>query len=108
MIDEWHRVAADVGASQSDVELFLSEGRALAKTPPSPEQKTQMRADASRQLGTVYGAGADKAIAAAQRLVARDPRLAAMLDRTGLGDSPKVVMRLAELANSQRARGRLA
>jgi hypothetical protein len=43
----------------------------------------------------------------ARRLVARDPRVKEFLDNTGLGNHPKVVARVVELARAAKLRGQL-
>jgi hypothetical protein len=107
-IDEVHRIAADMGASQVDVRQIVSEAHAFGKNPPTAEQRVEMRAEASRQLVATYGKdGAQAALDAAKALVQRDLRLGKLLDATGLGDSPRTIMSLAALAQGQRARGRL-
>ena len=63
--------------------------------------------DATRQLRAIYGDKARETLDLAERFVNRDPRVKSFLDTTGLGHSPRVVMRLAELALEARSRGQI-
>lgn len=62
---------------------------------------------AARSLQAAFGDDTARAVADARELVMRDPRLAAMLDRTGLGDHPKLILAAAHAARRLRASGKL-
>jgi hypothetical protein len=51
--------------------------------------------------------GAQSALDLARKLVQRDPRMARMLDATGLGNHPQVIDRFVRLAMDERYKGRL-
>ncbi|MEW5882087.1 MAG: hypothetical protein AB1761_16785 [Pseudomonadota bacterium] len=69
--------------------------------------RAALRERALAALRTAFGDRADAALQAAQALVARDPRVGRILDSTGAGDSPRLVIRLAREALAQRAAGKL-
>jgi hypothetical protein len=104
---ELAEVATDLGMTPSDLSNLATYVRQLQASPPTADAiKDTQRATAARLL-EVYGADADAAFKDARALAQRDPRFAAYLDKTGLGDHPSLVLRLAELARSQRGRGLL-
>ena len=105
--DEVSRIFKDVGFGVDDATHALTTGKYLIQNPPSEQQKVQMRSDSIRMLRERFGNSAMSALDGAKKLVARDPRVKAMLEKTGLGDDPKTVIRLAELARDQAHRGRL-
>lgn len=63
--------------------------------------------EATAHLRRVYGDKASQALADARRLVARDPRFRAMVDKTGAGDNPKFIMLVAEVARRESVDRRL-
>jgi hypothetical protein len=104
---EWREVAADF-------ELSTDQTRELAELVygmqelPSEQTRGEWWADAQRELRRAYGEqGAQEALADAQRLIERDPRVACFLRETGLNAHPRVVMLVAEKARSARTRGKL-
>lgn len=102
---EWRRVAGDVGADPQDVRSF----RMLAKVhlaEPADHVTVDGWLQQAQTLIKDRGFN-DVDLDAARRLVARDPRVAEMLDRTGLGSHPQVVERFITLARAQRVAGRL-
>ena len=105
----WKGIARDVGASSQQVtELRDVLGKELANGLPSEEVRAQWANDASEQLRRQYGEqGAQEALADANKLIARDPRLAAWLEKSGLGNHPAYVKAAVELARQQRAQGKL-
>ena len=102
---EWRRVAGDVGADPQDVRSF----RLLAKVHLAEPADDATVAGWRLQAQTLIKDRGfnDVDLEAARRLVARDPRVAEMLDRTGLGSHPQVVERFITLARAQRVAGRL-
>lgn len=93
-VAELREMAHDVGYQLQDVREFM-----ILMNQPPPDAKTveAWKAEAAKRLGEVYGAGASKALAAAQALVARDPRVAYELQATGLGNHPDVILKFARL-----------
>jgi len=106
-VAELSEMVADFNASHADVRMLLDHARTLARELPSPEQETEMQHQCREALRDRYGRDAEQVAEDARLLVARDPRLAEWLEETGLGNVPDVVLRFAELARSERGRGRL-
>lgn len=104
---EWREIAVDVGVSPPDARHMLSEFQHALANPPTAETRAAWRTEADRRLSERFGADAPKVLADARRLVQRDPRVVQLLIRSGLGDSPDMVLRAAELAQRQRAAGKL-
>lgn len=98
---EAREVAMDLGAEDADLQTLAS----LAREAPTDEQVDAWRAETQQYLQRMHVSAGDLDLARA--LVARDPRLAAYLDSTGLGNHPKVVERMISLAKTQAALGRL-
>jgi hypothetical protein len=105
-IEEWREVVADWQASSTDVRELVNVVSGLNEL-PTEETVAGWERDAKAELHRTFGKDADKALADAQALVARDPRVAQFLAVTGLGSHPRFVATLARLARSQRASGRL-
>lgn len=104
---EVREMGMDVGASPVEFQQSVQLATTLYKNPPTAEQVGEWRQTALAQLKASYGDGWKGALADAQKLVQRDPRLAALLDRNGLGDHPQMVERLVNLARAQKLRGKL-
>ena len=100
-------VMADLGMGRDDVSQLASFARRNTDKPPTKDELAAHQRTAVRTLREQYGAGFDDALKDAKALAARDPRFAAYLDRTGLGNDPWVFSRMAELGRSARARGQL-
>lgn len=101
---EWREIAADVGLSVSDTSE-LADIIYGTKEIPSAEVLVGWEREALDDLRREYGEkGAQQALADAQRLIARDPRVAYMLEETGLGSHPKFVAHVVRAARSQRGR----
>lgn len=97
------RVAMDLGASGEDSRTLASlEAQVLAA------DDAQFDAWRSESIELLRSGQIDESdLRLAQRLVARDLRVATYLQETGLGDHPVVVRRFVELARGQAVRGRL-
>lgn len=104
---EFRNIAADIGASPGEAEEFAAKTAAFLKSPPSPEAREQMRKQALREVEGQYGKDARSMLALARRLIERDPLMKASMDRSGIGDDPRIVCMLIEKAIEQRNRGRL-
>lgn len=102
---ELREMAADAGIGTLDIPEFKAAARE-ART-ATPEQRAGWRGQASAALRQQYGKEAEAVLNDARRLVARDPRAGMVLDAMGVGDHPRVVMKLAELARRERLAGRL-
>lgn len=104
---EYREMVADLGATTSEAQQLLSHAEHAAKNPPSEEQASEWRTQATKQLVQTYGKEATKVLADAQRLVSRDPRIAKVLEVSRIGDRPETVMLFARLAQQERKKGRL-
>jgi hypothetical protein len=104
---ELREIFADVGASGNDAAEFLSLAAQMTAAPATPEARAELRASAIDAVNRQYGNDAKSAVDDARALVARDPRVAAMLASTGLGDHPQAVLKIIELARSAKMRGQL-
>lgn len=100
-------ILADYEFSGAEANQVIDLFRQAAVNPPSDEQRAAWRADAEQQLRRAYGSDASHTLALAKQLVARDPRARALLEATGLGDHPDVVMKITRVARSQKASGKL-
>lgn len=104
---EASRMVSDLGLSSEDVSAFTTLGRALRRAPPSDETITGWQTEAHKALTDSYCEGAGKALDAAKQLAQRDPRVMQILETTGLGNHPQVILAFAKSALDQRHRGRL-
>jgi hypothetical protein len=99
------RMAQDVGATPADLTQWVGFAREAQNA--TPRQLEDWADDAARRLSQIHGADFDAALTDAEKLLARDPRAAQLLHDSGLLHRGDVVIRLIELARSERARGRL-
>jgi hypothetical protein len=104
---ELREIFADVGASPGDAAEILSLANQMRATPATPEARLQMRDAAIDAVNRQYGQDAASVVADARALVARDPRIGKVLDSTGAGDHPNIVLKLISLARSAKLRGQL-
>jgi len=104
---EFREIFADIGASTQDAQEIVDAASRLHAEPMTPERDAANVNDAIDALNREFGNDATSALKAAQQMVLRDPRLKAMLEASRLGNEPAVVVKLAHLARSQRARGKL-
>lgn len=103
---EYREIFADHGMTADEARDVVSTFRADVSA--NETTKSSWRAQAMDDLTAAYGPhGAAEALALAQQLVARDPRMAHLLAVTGMGDHPRIVARAVELARRERSRGRL-
>jgi hypothetical protein len=101
-------VMTDIGMDRGDVSKLASFAAAYAAKPPTAEEKAAHERASIKTLREQYGDAAFAGVLAdAKALVARDPRLREFMDKTGLGSHPWAISRLAELARTERGRGRL-
>ncbi|MFL9916406.1 hypothetical protein PQR75_13645 [Paraburkholderia fungorum] len=102
---ELREIFADIGASSQDAQEIVDAASRLHAEPMTPERDATNANDAIGALNREFGNDAKSALRDAVQMVTRDPRLARMLDASRLGNDPAVVVKLAYLARSQRARG---
>lgn len=100
-------VFVDVGMDKQFVEDLAGIVKTHAGVAFDDQVRSEMRGDVVKDLKQQYGKEFANKLADAQRLVNRDPRLAGFLVATGLGDNPKVIRKMIELAAAQRAAGKL-
>jgi hypothetical protein len=104
---EFKQIFADHGLTQAEAREFVTIARQVAKAPPTEELQRTWVETAERRLKEIYGTGMQEAVADARRLVSRDPRVAAILSHTKLGDHPEVIELMVRVASSERLKGRL-
>ncbi|CAE6747126.1 hypothetical protein R69658_02540 [Paraburkholderia aspalathi] len=104
---ETREIFADIGASTDDAQQIIDAASRFSAEPITPERDASNANDAIDALNREFGNDAADALKAAQKMVLRDPRLARILDESRLGNDPLIVVKLAQLARSQRARGKL-
>jgi hypothetical protein len=95
-------IAGDLGASADDVRMFRTLAAQHVAEPASDEQRQTWHDVTVREIADRNISTAD--LNAAKRLVQSDPRLVNFLDRTGLGNEPRTVLRFVELARTARGR----
>lgn len=100
----WREIAADIELSPVEVRELIPVFQA---PPPAPEVQEANRAASFKWLNEAHGDQAGFALAAAQALVARDPRVAALLDHSGAGDDVRVVKKVVAAALKAVASGKL-
>ena len=110
-VPELSVIAADAGMNKNDVVKLTSVIREMRSSPWTPEkalQENETWAAKLRQKHLLDGPGVyDQAIADATSMATRDPRLKAILDKTGAGDHPEILTRFVELGQEARMRGTL-
>lgn len=89
----------DVGFDRQDTERLSALARQFKANPLTAGQVAAAHREAFTTLRERYGAdGVNHALESAKRLAQRDPRLAKLLDVSGLGDSSWLIQKMAELA----------
>ncbi|MCQ4325765.1 hypothetical protein CXK94_08370 [Stutzerimonas stutzeri] len=101
---ELRRMTADLGFGNNDVSELNNRIRQIEA---NPLDVGQARAEASKLLVREFGKDADRALADARKLVMRDPRVAQIIEQTGLGDDPQTILKFAKQARSLRQKGKL-
>ena len=107
IIREAREMAADLGYSQADLTTIQRVERSIREAAPTDDVRADWREQAVQKLNQEFGMGAAQALRDAQALVARDPRLARVIDADGRGDHPDLILTFARLARRARAEGRL-
>lgn len=105
---ETRTYAAELGLNKSEI---TSIGEAMERTyTAQPDQVAVIsnREQAVELLNSEHGNDAALSLRAAQIYIAKRPRLAAMLERTGAGDDPQVVTLIARKALALHKAGRLS
>ncbi|TCK94129.1 hypothetical protein B0G74_0665 [Paraburkholderia sp. BL9I2N2] len=102
---EFREIFADFEASPQDAHELVSAATRFTAEPMTTERDASNTNAAIELLNQHFGNDAKSALAAAQQMIARDPRLSRMLDQTRLGNDPKTVLKIAQLARSAKMRG---
>lgn len=112
--EQGHLAAAEVRAVCNDLCLQAEDlteiGTAIQAAHDNrytDSEREQMRTEGIALVYETFGARAGEAIAAAKALVARDPRVKALMNTTGIGDDPQVILRFARAGMTARNRGLL-
>jgi hypothetical protein len=110
-VPELAQIAQDVGMTSSDITLLASVVTQRQSEPPTPQQDMAARRQAAAELREICrldGPGSyDQVLADSMKLARRDPRLHKILEATGAGNDPRVILRFAELGRAARNRGEL-
>ncbi|WP_227243989.1 hypothetical protein [Paraburkholderia caribensis] len=102
---EWREQFEDFGASPQDARELVDAARRFVAEPMTPQRDMANVNAAIEAMNREFGNDAAKALADAQAMVKRDPRLVKILESSRLGNDPTTVVKLARLARSQRQRG---
>ena len=100
-------VLVDIGMGRDDLARLANLANRFKAKPPTAEETQAFHRTAVQELCAEYGDKFDQVFSDARRLAQRDPRFAALLNASGLGDHPWLVSRLAELGRTAQARGQL-
>jgi hypothetical protein len=109
-LNEVRRMFHDCGLASVDARQMVDRAKALGANPPTSEARAEMHRVATQRLLDLNNQDAGSAQAdlnMARQLATRDPRVAALLDRSGLGDDPATIDLFVRLARQQRMQGRL-
>lgn len=102
---EFREVFADFGASPQDAKELVDTASRFGAEPMTAERDATNTNSAIQILNEHYGTDAKAALATAQEMIARDPRIARMLDASRLGNDPQTVLKIVQLARSAKQRG---
>jgi hypothetical protein len=104
---ELRSMAADLDLNTGDM-AGVTEGLTFAQSiRGDPEKTITARESAVEMLNAEHGQEAALAARAARAYVAKNPKLGALLDRTGAGDSPQTIALIARRALSLHRAGKL-
>lgn len=95
----------DLNATESSTITDLAISATVS--PPSEETVSAWHQDSMSVLRQEYGNEAGAVLQATQRMLARDPAVVELLERTGLGNHPHVVRLAAAKAQALRKAGKL-
>jgi hypothetical protein len=107
-INEQKRILSDFQFTTGEAKEVVSLVDRYAVAPPDEATAAAWASESWDALVRQHGQReANAMLADAQKLVARDPRVKLILEKTGLGNHPKLVQKLVSLARSEKGRGRL-
>lgn len=101
---EVRELFADLDLTPGDVRGLRERAEKLRDAPADAFAQREATVDA---LNREFGQGAKQALREARALVARDPRVAKMIETMGLGDDAATIVKLAHVARAQRLAGKL-
>jgi hypothetical protein len=102
---ELREIFADFGASADDAQQLTAIARRRASSMPADADADAALMGRAVELMTLqYGKDAPAALKDARDFIARDPRIAKILDGSRLGNDPEMVLKIAELARSAKMR----
>lgn len=102
---EFREIFADIGASPQDAKELVDTASRFHAEPMTPERDATNTNAAIQILNEHYGTDAKAALATAHEMIARDPRIAKILDASRLGNDPQTVLKIVQLARSAKQRG---
>ena len=102
---ELREMAADFGGTPGDVRLVIEAMTEVHTTPPTAEQIAAGRAEGLAALQEAYGDQTPRVCRDALTFLEADPRRAALLE--SVGHDPRVILRVAQLAQQARRAGKL-
>lgn len=106
-VAELRAMAGDMELSKDDI-ASVSDSLVFAQSIKGDEQKVAAARDSAvEMLNAEHGNQAALAVRAARAYVAKNPKLAAGLDETGAGDSPKTILLIARRALALHKAGKL-
>jgi hypothetical protein len=94
--DEWGSTFAKYGLGSEESAHVVEVAAAVLAGSVEPDPS--WAPEARKLLSSEFGGNADRVLAEARKLVAADPKLAAFLDDTGLGNHPRIVALAARAA----------
>jgi hypothetical protein len=96
----------DFALPATDAKETLNVLREARANPPTAAQLGEMSRDAYKRVQEKYGKSANQVLNDAKRLIARDPRVVRVLNETGMGNHPAIVMKACESALRLKAAGK--
>lgn len=107
-IQEFRQMAQDFQLEPPQFALVVPLVKEFTAAPADEATRGAWRKEAVLSLEQTYGKeDAAKALQDARALVQRDPRIARLLNDSGLGSHPKIVLLLVEKARAAKIAGRL-
>jgi len=105
--NEYRKMLADVSATPQEATQLVNLFKQAGSNPPDETQRNEWVQTAQQRIDEAYGQDSKSALAMAKKLAQRDPRMLTMLEDTGLGDHPDVVLLFAQWARQESMAGRL-
>lgn len=107
-VAEFRALVGDLGLNADQASYLLSEIKRLgAMKDRGEEDPLPKRESAVELLNGEHGGNASLSLRAARAYIEKNPKLGRLLDRSGLGDDPKVVAMVARRALSLHQAGKL-